>query len=143
MATPAKDLRIRYDFVTPRGKRIDVTGSVTGYLYNKQWLLDQLLAAEPPGTKIENLRAVDAAGRPLPEQPDVLTEELPAAFVPLGATSADVYALKFDDDHPAHPGFAAKRSPEAVAKRKAELRAALAALDAEDDPSDPLMQDIR
>jgi hypothetical protein len=102
MATPASDLRVRYDFVTPRGKKIDRTSTVAGRLFNRKWLIDILLHAEPPGSRIVNLRAVDEKGNDLPEQSEVLTEALPVDFAK-GFNSAETYDERFDADHPDHP----------------------------------------
>lgn len=82
MATPIEKPHLRYDLVRPDGTRSSQQSSVSGWMggsresdvNNLKWFVDLMLHSEPEGSRIENLRFVDARGRDLPDQPDLVDE---------------------------------------------------------------------
>jgi hypothetical protein len=76
-----KNPKIKYDVV--RGtERFSRRGEVSGYVTDRNKLMDLLAHPWGPDAKIENLRQVDDAGKDLPEQPAELQPAQPAPKLP-------------------------------------------------------------
>jgi hypothetical protein len=80
-----KNPRLKFTISPPApGKPFDRIGQVSGYISSREKLEKLLLHPWPEGSKISNLRAVDAAGKDIAEQPEELIEQVakPAPTAP-------------------------------------------------------------
>ena len=72
---------IRYEVVTPEGKRVKHRGEIDRKSFKREQVERLLLAKYPRGSRVENLRATDADGKVLAEQPEQFQEEQAAPVI--------------------------------------------------------------
>jgi hypothetical protein len=68
-------VRIKYDVVPPNGKPLAGYSEIDRQNFKWGEIERLLLDQSPPGSKLQNVRAVDAAGNDLPEQPKQLPQK--------------------------------------------------------------------
>lgn len=76
---------IRYDVVTPDNKRVKHRGEIDRKTFKREQIERLLVARFPHGSRVENLRATDADGKVLTEQPEQFQDDT-AAPAPVPTT---------------------------------------------------------